>query len=197
MFYSKLDAVNSILRVIGELRVNSLDDPHSALADITTALDEEVTKLNAEPWWFNVEYPTLQPQAGNKQIIVPGDVLSIDSVPKYPRVAIRGTRLYNLDASTLEFDGPVKVKVHRRVDFDSLPYSARYYVAATAKLNFQSEMDGDGAETRKLQSDRAEAYTKMHAEHIRAVKGNMLHRPGVQYHLHRMQGGSPFSIRQR
>lgn len=197
MFFSKLDAVNGILRVIGELRVNSLDDPHPALADIITALDDEVTKLNADQWWFNVEYPTLQPQVGNKQIIVPGDVLAVDTLDKSPRVAIRGGRLYNLDTSTREFDRPVKVRVHRRVAFDDLPYTARYYVAATAKLHFQSEMDGDGAETRKLQSDRAEAYTKMNAEHIRAVRANMLHRPGVQFHLWRMQGGSPFSIRPR
>lgn len=197
MHYTKLDAVNAILRVIGELRVNSLDDPHPALDDIIEALDNEVTWLNADAWWFNVEYPTLTPQVGNNQIIIPGDVLSVDSLDKYPRVAVRGDRLYNLDTSTLEFTGPVKCRIHRRIDFDNLPYNARAYVMQTAKLHFQAEMDGDGAETRKIGSDRAEAYSRLNAEHIRYTRANMLARPGVRFHLWRMQGGSPFSVRPR
>ena len=122
-----------------------------------------------------------------------GNVISIDSTTRYPELAIRGANLFNLTDNTLVFTSPVECTVRRRWDFDDLPTTARVYVAASARLRFLAGLDADSQKISDARSDRGEAYVEMNAEHIRAVRGNMLHRPGIRYALLRAHGRSPFN----
>lgn len=197
MQYTKLDVVNAGLRVLGERPVNSLDSPHPAVASLLGSLATTLVALNADRWWFNTETITLTPQVGTKHILLSPDLLAVDNTDPTINVTFRGGKLYDLKRGTYEFDNPVELKVHRYVDFDDLPIQARLYVGQTVVLNVQSELDGDGAETRKLSADVARAYNMLSAEHVRAVQANMLQRPGVQFSLWRMHGQSPFAWRNR
>ena len=64
MALTTLDVVNDMLGLLGERRVNSLAEPHPLIPDALAKLDTATTIVQADLWWFNVEYPTLTPQSG-------------------------------------------------------------------------------------------------------------------------------------
>lgn len=192
MAYSTLEVVNSMLGLLGELPVNSITDPHTLIPAALAAITNQNALVQVDFWWFNVEYPTLIPQAGSGLILVPDDAASVDSLTQYPRLAVRGNRLYNLDDITDVFTQPLRVRLHRVLPFEEAPAIARAHIAAKAKLEFQMAYDGDGTKAQIIQQEIKETYIRLHSEHIRNAKANMLMRPSVQHTLNRITGSRPY-----
>ena len=192
MAYSTLEVVNSMLGLLGELPVNSITDPHTLIPAALAAITNQNALVQVDFWWFNVEYPTLIPQEGSGLVLVPSDAASVDSLTQYPRLAVRGTRLYNLDAVTDVFTQPLRVRLHRILSFEDAPAIARAHIAAKAKLEFQMAYDGDGTKAQIIQQEIKETYIRLHSEHIRNAKANMLMRPSVQHTLNRITGSRPY-----
>ena len=192
MAYSTLEVVNSMLGLLGELPVNSITDPHTLIPAALAAVTNQNALVQVDFWWFNVEYPTLIPQAGSGLILVPEDAASVDSLTQYPRLAVRGNRVYNLDDITDVFTQPLRVRLHRVLPFSDAPAIARAHIAAKAKLEFQMAYDGDSTKAQIIQQEIKETYIRLHSEHIRNAKANMLMRPSVQHTLNRITGSRPF-----
>ena len=192
MAYSTLEVVNSMLGLLGELPVNSITDPHTLIPAALAAVTNQNALVQVDFWWFNVEYPTLIPQAGSGLILVPEDAASVDSLTQYPRLAVRGNRVYNLDDITDVFTQPLRVRLHRVLPFSDAPAIARAHIAAKAKLEFQMAYDGDSTKAQIIQQEIKETYIRLHSEHIRNAKANMLMRPSVQHTLNRITGSRPY-----
>ena len=62
MALATLDVVNDMLGLLGERRVNDLNEPHPMIPDALAKLNTASAYVQADLWWFNVEYPTLIPQ---------------------------------------------------------------------------------------------------------------------------------------
>ena len=191
MALTTLDVVNDMLGLLGERRVNALDEHHPLIPDAIAKLETAAAWVQADMWWFNVEYPTLTPQVGTGNLLVPNDTAACDSLTQYPRLTVRGNRLYNMDDVTDVFTSPIRVRLHRIVPFDDCPLLARAYIAARAKLDFQKDYDGDSMKAQILAQEIKESYARMHAEHIRNAKANILHRPSVLGKLQAIVGGRP------
>ena len=191
MALSTLAVVNDMLGLLGERRVNAIDEPHPLIPDAIAKLNTASSTVQAVMWWFNVEYPTLTPQAGTGELLVPNDTAACDSLTQYPRLAVRGNRLYNLDDVTDVFTAPIRVRLHRVVPFDDCPLLARAYIAARAKLDFQKDYDGDSMKAQILAQETKDSYARLHAEHIRNAKANILHRPSILGQLQSIVGGRP------
>lgn len=183
-----LSVVNEMLGTLGELPVNDLDAFHPVIPKAIAKLGTINSTIQAERWWFNTEYPTLTPQAGSGEIMLPTDLLSVDSIAQWPAVAVRGNRLYNLDDSTYVFTRPLPMRLHREIPFDELPMLARAYIGVAAVLSFQTDIDGDPIKMDKLEQRVAQTRALCNAEHSRNVRANMLQRPGVLAALNRMRG---------
>ena len=191
MALTTLDVVNDMLGLLGERRVNALNEPHPMIPDALAKLAAATTWVQGDMWWFNVEYPTLSPQAVTGHLLVPNDTAACDSLTQYPRLAVRGNRLYNLDDITDVFSGPIRVRLHRVVPFDDCPLLARAYMAARAKLDFQKDHDGDSMKAQILAQEVKDSYARMHAEHIRNAKANLLLRPSMAHKLLAIAGQRP------
>ena len=191
MALTTLDVVNDMLGLLGERRVNALNEPHPMIPDALAKIDAASAWVQGDLWWFNVEYPTLSPQAVTGYLLVPNDTAACDSLTQYPRLAVRGNRLYNLDDITDVFTSPIRVRLHRVLPFEDCPLLARAYIAARAKLDFQKDYDGDSMKAQILAQEIKESYARMHAEHIRNAKANILHRPSVLAKLQAIVGGRP------
>ena len=191
MALTTLDVVNDMLGLLGERRVNDLMEPHPMIPNAIAKLETATAWVQADMWWFNVEYPTLTPQAGTGELLVPNDTAACDSLTQSPRLAVRGNRLYNLDDVTDVFTAPIRVRLHRIVPFDDCPLLARAYIAARAKLDFQKDYDGDSMKAQILAQEIKDSYARMHSEHIRNAKANILHRPSVLVKLQAIVGGRP------
>ena len=192
MAYSTLEVVNSMLGLLGELPVNSINDPHTLIPAALAAITNQNALVQVDFWWFNVEYPTLIPQEGSGLVLVPPDASSVDSLTQDPRLAVRGNRLYNLDDITDVFTQPLRVRLHRVLPFSDAPAVARAHIGAKAKLEFQMAYDGDSTKAQFLQQEIKETYIRLHSEHIRNAKANMLMRPSVQHTLNRITGSRPY-----
>lgn len=192
MALTKLDAVNVLIGKLGQRPVNSLETAHPLVASALALIDRHSRKFQARKWWFNTEFPTLTPQVGNKRITLPGDTLSVDAVDRTPRVAARGRFLYNLDDSTLEFDEPLQVQLHRLVAFEDLPHNAAEAVLAAAVLEWLTDRDGDGEKLRVALGDKQATWAAVHAEHIRSSQRNLLTRPSMQRRMNLIQGPTPY-----
>lgn len=190
MAMTKLQAVNVMLRKLGNRPVNSLDVAHPRVPSAVAVLDRFTQELQATRWWFNVEYPTLVPQVGNARILLPGDCASADAVNRRPRVAVRGMYLYNLDDSTYEFTEALQVRLHRILPFDELPLLAAETVLTKAIVEWVGDNDGDDTKVRLAADARERAYSAMHAEHIRNSDRNLLERPSMRTAMTRIRGNS-------
>ena len=191
MALTTLDVVNDMLGLLGERRVNAIMEPHPMIPNALAKLETATAWVQADMWWFNVEYPTLTPQVGTGELLVPNDTAACDSLTQYPRLAVRGNRLYNLDDVTDVFTAPIRVRLHRIVPFDDCPLLARAYIAARAKLDFQKDYDGDSMKAQILAQEIKDSYARMHAEHIRNAKANMLYKPSVMQKLMHIVSNRP------
>lgn len=188
MAFTTLDVVNSMLGLLGELPLNAVDEPHPLVPAALAALENQTALVQADFWWFNVEYPTLTPQPGTGHILLPNDAASVDSLTQCPRLAVRANLLYNLDDITDVFTTPLRCRLHRVLPYPDAPLVARAHIAAKAKLEFQLAYDGDTTKAQYLMQEVKETYVRLHSEHIRNAKANMLTRPSMLETMNRIRG---------
>lgn len=175
MAITQLTFVNDALALLGEVPMNTLDHGHPMVPVALAALAGETTRVQAHKWWFNTEYPTLTPQAGSGEILLPNDTLAADPVQSHIQAAVRGNRLYNTSTQTYVWDRPLRVRLHREVPFEEAPISARAYIAARALRVFSRGYDADPRKLADIKEDERETYALLRSEHIRAVQANILH----------------------
>lgn len=184
-----LSVVNECLGILGELGVNALDEPHPMITQALAKLQTENAMVQADYWWFNVEAVTLSPQAGTGYLLVPPDTADADSLTQYPRLAVRGNRLYNLDEATDIFEDSLQVRLHRVVPFDDLPLVARAHVSARTVMAFSTDHDGDPTKLQAMAGKVRDTLTKLNAEHTRNARVNLLYSNSMITKLGYVVGG--------
>lgn len=182
MFYTKLDVVNRCLAAMGELPVNTTENSTNPM--VTTAL-ETLNQVTLDEqgigWWFNTEVIKLMPQTDGTYA-VPTDVMSLYTLDNFNPgwLHIRGRFLYNSDGGErYTGDRPVRLKVIRALPFEDLPFNAQKLVRASTVERFINDYDGDQQKLETASNDYTAAYTLCNADHIRAVKANMLTQGGM------------------
>lgn len=160
---SELDAVNTILGVIGEAPVNSLEIPGLASVDVARQILHDVSReIQSQDWEFNSETNYSLPLTIEGFIQVPLNLLKIDVtdtwLQKYLPVQ-RGTRMYDRKNHTYVFPEALDFDVVFFLAFDELPEQLRRYVTIRAARVFQRRM---------LNSDQVNAITEEEEQRARA-----------------------------
>ena len=140
---TKLDAVNTMLGVIGELPVNSLGSGSQRSANVVLAenvLDETNREIQSEGFHFNTEHKyTLRKDGVTNEITLPLNTLRVDTeVGKYTDIDIvqRGTSLYDRKNHTPTFDKDLEVSIVFLLEFAQMPEQFRNYIAIRAGRKF-------------------------------------------------------------
>lgn len=146
---SELDAVNLMLQVIGESPLSSLSDSTVVYSVTAQQILNEVSRaVQTRGWHFNIEksFPLL-PNLTTKEILVPLNCLRVDTVVPDDGVDAvhRGTRLYDRQNHTYQFNKGLKVDMVVFLPFEELPETARYYIAVKAARVFQARTVGSDA----------------------------------------------------
>lgn len=176
---TKLDAVNSVLAVIGEMPITTLEDTLNADAVLALRMLEDVVRdVLIEGWYFNTDHGMEIAPDVNGNIELAPSVINIDIDPRYSvgvDVVQRGNRLYDKKNHTYIFTQPIKgVSMTYHLDFDELPATAKQYVLALTKVKFQSNVLGDQVLHNALLQDLQRVRTAFVAEDIRQADRNML-----------------------
>ncbi len=137
---TELNAVNSMLAIVGEAPINTLEDV--GVVDAITAISSlrEVTReVLVEGYTFNTDerYPIIPEGFAPFEATVPPNALSV--VPTDRTLTVRGNRIY--DTTTFSYDMSGKSEVEAQViwglDFMDLPEVTRQYIAIRAARRFQ------------------------------------------------------------
>ena len=107
MATSKLSAVNTLLAIIGEAPVNSLNPPLTGDASLAErTLDEVSREVQGAGWsWNTMLYDSIPLDASTGQSQLPGNTLAVRFNPlSYPtqRFVLRGLRLYDRIKNTYD-----------------------------------------------------------------------------------------------
>jgi hypothetical protein len=145
---TKLEAVNTMIAVIGEAPVNTLGGTAVPITVVQAenVLDETSRAIQSEGWHFNTEheYP-FTPDATNSKITLPSNVLTIDLDPQiYTDVdpVQRGNTLYDRKNHTDVWTKEVKASVTFQLDFTEIPEQFRNYITIKAARIFSNRFLG-------------------------------------------------------
>jgi len=180
-FLTQLSVVNDMLALLSESPLNSLEEDHDLVPACLAALRNASFREQSKSWWFNQELVTLSPDAGTGNIMLPIDTIKVDPVNGSLNFVARGRRLYKpyapANEDRLVFTQDVQVELVRMLDFEDLPLTAQLFISASAKLQFQTNYDGDAPAISMLQQEYKDAYITLNAEHIRNRDVNLIRRP--------------------
>lgn len=169
---TELDAVNTMLDVIGEAPVSTIND--TGLIDAAMARDllrKTSREVQAQAWHWNtdrnVELVPTVPLPGN--ILVPPDALRVD--PSDPTISAvqRGTRLWDQTNNTFAWSQSVRVNIVRFLPFSDIPEVARHYIAVRAARMFQDRRIG--SESRNGFNERDETRARVAIENENSEAG--------------------------
>lgn len=146
---TELEAVNTILMVIGESPISSLQEG-AAVVDAVLAqstLSEVSRQVQTKGWHFNIDKGITLIPTTTGEIILPSNCLRVDTSEDSwdIDVAQRGNRLYNRKTHTYTFTQPLKVDMVVLLPFDQLPQAARHYITVKAARVFQARTVGSDA----------------------------------------------------
>ena len=140
---TKLEAVNTMISVIGESPVNTITGqtslPITAIQAIST-LDETSRAVQSEGWHCNTEHEyELTPDSNTSKITLPNNTLKFDLDPLLytdTDPVQRGLKLYDRKNHTEVWTQNVKGTITFELEFEDLPEQIRHYVTVKAARIF-------------------------------------------------------------
>lgn len=147
---TKLEAVNTMISVIGEAPVNTITGqtslPIAAIQAIST-LNETSRAVQSEGWHCNTEHEyELTPDSVTSKITLPKNTLKFDLDPLLytdSDPVQRGLKLYDRKNHTELWTKSVKGTITFELEFEDLPEQIRYYVTVKAARIFANRFIGN------------------------------------------------------
>jgi hypothetical protein len=144
---TKLEAVNTMLGVIGESPVNTISGSSLPVSVVMAlnVLDEVSREVQSEGWHFNTEFEYPLVRNSSNQFSLPTNTLKIDTpIDKYTDIDVvqRGTSLYDRKNHTDVFNEDLEVTITFELTFEDLPQQFRTYINIKAARKFANRFLG-------------------------------------------------------
>lgn len=173
-----LEAVNLVLRKIGEIPVTSIDEQYSTLTIALPALEEARIRLLSEGYWFNTYYEhTLQPEVDGT-VPVPEDTLKFFPAGDTYTWVGRSVRMTDTGSTFVGTSVPGRLILD--VPFEDLPEVAQYAIAYTAAYDTYVSDIGTDDVAKDLLARVGEFVRQMNGDHTVSRKQNSRTRKQVQ-----------------
>lgn len=156
MATSKLNAVNTLLAIIGEAPVNSLNPPLTGDASLADQVIDEVSReVQGAGWsWNTMLYDSIPLDATSGQSQLPSNTLAVRFNPlSYPsqRFVLRGLRLFDRVKNTYDLRTSLGVgmtgntsdlvaEIVEELPWDSIPETGRRYIVIRAGRIFSNRV---------------------------------------------------------
>jgi len=165
---TELDAVNTILKGIGEQPVNNLTTSgiseaslaRDKLREISRAIQSKGLHCNSEE-----EFPLTPDSLGF--VTVPGNTLSVDPSDITKDYVRRGDKLYDRENHTFTINELVLVDIVFFLPFEDLPEHVRRYITISAARIFQAETVGSTTLYNMSEKDEVEAKIEFGRKEMR------------------------------
>lgn len=155
---TELSAVNSIIYIIGESPVNSLDNSTSVdVINARTLLAQESRKLQDKGWTFNIqEGAQVASDVFSQQVVWRPSWLRVTETSTESPYVNRGGFLYDRLNRTDRFPNGVTINLIEEVPFNEMPYCFQTLATMKAARRFNSGSFGDpgtDAEAARLEEE--------------------------------------------
>ena len=197
MATSKLSAVNTLLAIIGEAPVNSLNPPLTGDASLAErTLDEVSREVQGAGWsWNTMLYDSIPLDANTGQSQLPGNTLAVRFNPlTYPtqRFVLRGLRLYDRIKNTYDLRTSLNVamtgnnsdlvaEIVEELVWDSIPETGRRYIMIRAGRIFANRAVTSSSIESYTQEDEANALQILKRTEDMAQNYNFISGPDDMY----------------
>lgn len=171
---TELEAVNALLRFIGEQPVSTLDSAQVSSAYIAQRIIHDTSRVTqSSGYWFNKEadYELAVDKQG--YINVPSNVLKIDPSDRKLNYVLRGAKLYDKENHTYFFKNNVKVDLVFFLPFEELPQTARQYITLKALKEFQISVLGSELLYQVSVQEEFAAYQALRTEDVENEDANI------------------------
>lgn len=188
---SELEAVNIILRAIGESPLDTLDQSFADSSIAQQVLREELRAFESTAWVHNTESGmTLTPDAeGNIQL--PQNTMRVVCDPALTQ---RGTRLYDRVGHTYTFTSAVECDLIVCLQFEELPEPARRFIMIRAGRRFMDDAATDQTNHSFKARDEQAAWTAWLNYEQQVAQWNVLDRLPLNLRVKRYRGLSTNSF---
>ncbi len=171
---TEIDAINRMLRYIGELPIptdvviDSLEEGHEASL-ARTILRETLREEQEDKKWFNTFSITYIPDTDG-YITLPDNLVAFDE-SQYFR---EGGNLYLKSTLSGIFIEPVILTARLEISFDNIPDVFRTYVILVAAKHLHVYLNGDETTQRELEIKVNLQQVKVEREHLKQSKFNLI-----------------------
>lgn len=175
---TELEAVNLMLKSIGESPIASLDDPDELNSDAADALNDlrnSNRTIQTSGWHFN-KFRRLLTRNGSNEIVLPENTLSVDTIEdcSYINVIDMGGKLYDLFNDRTAFEKDLRVEIILLKAFTDIPQAARNFIIEDAGLRFQAGKLGNESLHRFTQERWVQCRNELKRANNRTRKPNSL-----------------------
>lgn len=197
MATSKLNAVNTLLSIIGEAPINSLNPPLTGDASLAErTLDEISREVQGAGWsWNTMLYDSIPLDATTGQSQLPGNTLALRFNPlSYPtqRFVLRGLRLYDRIKNTYDLrtslgvvmtgnNSDLVAELVEELVWDSIPETGRRYIMIRAGRIFSNRAVTSSSIESYTQEDEANALQILKRTEDMAQNYNFISGPDDMY----------------
>jgi len=176
---TEVQAVNTILSVMGEPPINALDVAANQNVELAQAILREISlAVQSKGWHFNTERKITLTRDGSNEFPVPVNALEVDTVYTDTDVDVvqRGSRLYNRTDQTYSFpdNATMLADVIYGLEWDELPEAARQYIMIVSARTAQERDLGAESIAKFTADDEARALANLTAQNVRQLDSNML-----------------------
>ena len=171
---TEIDAINRMLRYIGELPIPSdvpidqLPEGHEAVI-ARDVLQETLREEQENKYWFNTFTMTFVPTLDG-YITLPQNVIAFEDTDYF----FEGGNLYNRDDNSPIFNEPLELVVRLEISFDSIPDVFRTFVVLTAAKQLHVYLNGDETTQKELENKVNLQRIKLEREHLKQSKFNLV-----------------------
>ena len=174
---TELQAINTMLSIIGEAPVSSITE--NLGADVSIAkqiLDESAVDIQSKGWNFNTEETYTLALDSDSKVPVPTNCvwLTTRTADNTSKVIIRNGFLYDKENKTYTFVAAQVVDMIILLPFEELPQFARRYITTTAGRRFQARYLGSKELAGFSQQDEMDALANCEQLDAANEKQNML-----------------------
>lgn len=171
---TELDAINRMLRYIGELpipssvTIDSLPEGHEAVI-ARTVLQETLREEQENKYWFNTFDVTLIPDTDG-YITLPPNLIAFEDTDYF----VEGGNLYTRDPLSSIFEDSVELTARLEITFDNIPDVFRTFVVLTAAKHLHVYLNGDETTQKELDNKVNLQRIKLEREHLKQSKFNLV-----------------------
>lgn len=179
---TELDAVNTMLDVIGESPVSTIED--NGLVDAALARDllRKVSReVQSRGWYWNTDR-AVELAPGNPlpaPIAIPANALQVEPVDVLVQAVPRGAQLWDIGNNTFNFSASVRCDIIRLLPFEDIPEAARGFIMVRAARVFQDRRIGSTDANGFNKADEVQALVTLQSAEARQANFNLANGRGV------------------